>query len=251
MRRSTSTTLNNNNHNVPEPLIKITITPSKPFFYAGELFEATITLTNVRKPASLGGFGHGGGTRRTSIDARDRVRPPISESPGSKNNSSGVNRIPARGELKTTREGLPKRLGLIGRQDSIDKDNQTVEDDLKINSTDPELASSSASRKPYLAGRNQSVDLDPISVDSIPRCSCESNYHDRHLGIPSPNALRDRNSSPSNKYPLIPSSRPTDFRIHYSSFLAYTIGLFRRRSRFSPWSVHANEEWSPPGDRGD
>jgi len=180
MRRSTSTTPNNNN-NVPEPLIKITITPSKPFFYAGELFEATITLTNVRRPSSLGGFGHGGGTRRTSIDTRDRVRSSISEGSGSKDNPGGVNGNTTRGAFQATREGLPKRLGLIGRQDSIDKDNQTVEDDLKINPTDPELAGSTPSRKTYLAGRNRSVDLDPISVDGMTRNTCKSNSLDGYL----------------------------------------------------------------------
>ena len=214
MRRSTSISLNNN-HNVPEPLIKITITPSKPFFYAGELFEATITLTNVRKPANLGGFGHGGGTRRTSIDTRDRVRSSISESLGSKDNPSNVNGVSSRAERKSTREGLPKRLGLIGRQDSIDQDNQTVEDDLKINSRDAEVAGSSPSRKPSLAGRNQSVDLDPTSLDRIRRYPCTSTHQDRYLCIPSANVQRNRNCSPSNnEYPIVSSSRSTDVHIY-------------------------------------
>jgi hypothetical protein len=180
MRRSSSTTLNHH-HNASEPLLKITITPSKSFFYAGELFEATITLTNVRKPIGPGGSGHAGGTRRISVDGRNRTRSSISEIPGVSTISSGTNGVAIHSTTPRTKDGLPRRLGLIGKQDSIDRDNQAVEDDLQVNSSGLELDGITPHKKPQLAGRSQSVDLDSIGLGRMPRHTCKSNELDEDL----------------------------------------------------------------------
>lgn len=156
MRRSLSTTANTS-HDKDEPLVQITVKPTKSFFFSGELFEATITIENVRTKNA-----RQGGTSLGSRMAVDRARASI-DGFAQKNGASHEPRRSSAVELG------PRRLGMIGKQDH--GDDQEVELPSK-----PGPVTSlpvTPKKKSQLGGRSQSVDLTNLQDQingSVPSC---------------------------------------------------------------------------------
>jgi hypothetical protein len=156
MRRSLSTTANTS-HDKDEPLVQITVKPTKSFFFSGELFEAIITIENVRTKNA-----RQGGTSLGSRMAVDRARASI-DGFAQKNGASHEPRRSSATELGS------RRLGMIGKQDH--GEDQEVE--LPAKSGPVTSLPVTPKKKSQLGGRSQSVDftnLNDQTNGSIPSC---------------------------------------------------------------------------------
>lgn len=148
-----------------DPLLQVIITPSRPFFYAGETFEATIVLKN---------------TRVIKSDSNNAVRRSI--------DLSGTSTRTGRPSLDNRRQAGAqtgndpdlerplRRLNLIGRPSESVQDG--IESPVPISQTN----GAPPTKKTGLSGRSQSVDLNSLNYPSLPS-SCTSLRPSEHTPV--------------------------------------------------------------------
>lgn len=203
MRRSTPNTSTNTSHDKDEPLVRISIKPSKPFFFSGERFEATITIANVRSRNTRAGAG-----TRTAIDPRDRARASI---------DGFAQRYSAKPDSPSSGFG-PRRLGLIGKPEEDPDQEVELPSTAKLeNITSLPVT---PQKKSHLAGRSQSVDFDNLRNEDGSQQVPGRQYHfppyksmpsdsfnhfgRQHQEPQSPALIRTQDRSPSLPSPLRP-----------------------------------------------
>jgi hypothetical protein len=150
-----------------DPLLQVTITPSRPFFYAGETFEATIVLRNTRIIKSDSNNG-----ARRSIDLSGT------------NTRTGRPSLDSRRQAGTQTGTEPdlerplERLNLIGRPSEPVQD--VIESPVPLSQTNGAVPT----KKTGVSGRSQSVDLNSLNHPSLPS-SCTSLRPSEHTPVTS------------------------------------------------------------------